>query len=86
VREVAVVRNTSGLGGGAFTARLQPLPLKASQRVRLTRLWPKGIYKEDSGQLVLPLPRGADPAAELVDLLRQLIPVEAAAVAAGGVR
>jgi transcription-repair coupling factor (superfamily II helicase) len=87
VREVAVVRNTSGLGGGAFTARLMPLSLKASQRVRLTRLWPKGIYKEDTGQLVLPLPRGADPAGDLVDLLRQLVPVEAAPVpAVGGVR
>jgi len=75
VREVTVVTNTSGLGSAAFTARLAPLALRASQRVRLSRLWPKGIYKEDTSQLVLPLPRGADPAQELVELLRQLVPV-----------
>jgi transcription-repair coupling factor (superfamily II helicase) len=75
VREVTVVKNTTGVGTAAFTARLAPLALRASQRVRLSRLWPKGIYKEDTAQLVLPLPRGAEPAQELVELLRQLVPV-----------
>ncbi|MBO0692576.1 MAG: transcription-repair coupling factor, partial [Acidimicrobiaceae bacterium] len=77
VREVTVVKMTGGLSGGAFTARLSPLALRASQKVRLTRLWPKAVHKEDIGQIVLPLPRGADPAGELADLLRQLVPVEA---------
>ncbi len=74
LREVAVVTGGAGLSGGAYTARLSPLALKASQRVRLTRLAPRAVYKEDSGQVVVPLPRGADPAADLAALLAALAP------------
>jgi transcription-repair coupling factor (superfamily II helicase) len=74
VREVAVVKTTGGLGGGGFTARLSPVALRASAQVRLGRLWPKAVHKADTGQLVVPLPRGADPATDLADLLRALIP------------
>ena len=81
VREVAVVKGGSGLSGGGGTARLGPLALRASSRVRLGRLWPKAVYKEETGQLVLTLPRGADPSVELVELLSALVPVEAAPVA-----
>jgi transcription-repair coupling factor (superfamily II helicase) len=76
VREVTVVKANGTLGGPAFTVRMQPLVLKASQRVRLSRLWPKAVYKEDTGQIVLPLPRGAEPAGDVAELLRQLVPVE----------
>ncbi len=79
VREVAVVTGGSGLSGGGFTARLSPLQLKASQRVRLSRLVPKAVFKEDIGQLVIPLPRGSDPAVDLVALLAQLAPPVASA-------
>ncbi len=78
VREVAVVKGGAGLSGGGATARLSPLGLRASARVRLARLWPKAVFKEDIGQLVLSLPRGADPAGTLSDLLSQLVPAEAA--------
>ncbi len=74
VREVAVVTGGAGLSGGGFTARLSPLELKASQRVRLSRLAPKAVFKEDIGQLVIPLPRGADPPADMAALLAQLAP------------
>ncbi|HLH99716.1 MAG TPA: transcription-repair coupling factor [Acidimicrobiales bacterium] len=75
VREVAVVASGGGaLGGAKYTARLQPLALKASQRVRLSRLWPKAVYKEDAGQLVVPLPASADLAADLAGLLAGLVP------------
>jgi transcription-repair coupling factor (superfamily II helicase) len=74
VREVTVVTSAAGLTGGGFTARLSPLELRASQRVRLTRLVPKAVYKEDIGQLVIPLPRGSDPAADLAALLAELAP------------
>jgi transcription-repair coupling factor (superfamily II helicase) len=75
IREVAVVKASGGgLGGGGFTARLSPLALKASQRVRLGRLASKAIYKEDIAQLVLPLPRASDPSADLADLLAALVP------------
>ncbi len=52
IREVAVVSGGAGLSGGGFTARLSPLELKASQKVRLGRLAPKAVFKEDIGQLV----------------------------------
>jgi transcription-repair coupling factor (superfamily II helicase) len=77
VREVTVVKNNATMGGPAFTVRMQPLALRASQKVRLSRLWPKAIHKEDTGQIVLPLPRGAEPAGDVAELLRQLVPVEA---------
>jgi len=79
IREVAVVTGGLGLSGSGFTARLSPLELKASQRVRLSRIAPKAVFKEDIGQLVLPLPRGSDPAADLAALLGQLAPPVASA-------
>ena len=79
IREVAVVSGGAGLSGGGFTARLAPLELKASQKVRLGRLAPKAVFKEDIGQLVMPLPRGSDPAADLAALLEQLAPPLASA-------
>jgi transcription-repair coupling factor (superfamily II helicase) len=72
VREVAVARGT---------ARLLPLPLPTSKRIRLQRLHRDAVYKEDLSQLVLPLPRGTDPASALVDLLRELVPEEEPSVA-----
>ncbi len=73
VREIAVVKSAGGITGPGMTARLAPISLKASQRVRLTRLVPKAIYKEDIGQLVVPLPRGAEPAGDLTELLATLV-------------
>jgi transcription-repair coupling factor (superfamily II helicase) len=72
VREITVAKDV---------ARLSPLELKASQRIRLQRLHPKAVYKEDLGQIVLPLPRGADPAAVLTDFLGQMVEAEDASVA-----
>jgi transcription-repair coupling factor (superfamily II helicase) len=79
VKEVAVVGAAAGLSGGGYTARLAPLTLKASQRVRLNRIAPKAVFKEDSRQLVMPLPRGSDPAGDLSALLAQLAPPVASA-------
>jgi transcription-repair coupling factor (superfamily II helicase) len=46
VREVAVARDT---------ARISPIQLRTSQSIRLKRLYPKAVYKEDMRQVVLPL-------------------------------
>jgi transcription-repair coupling factor (superfamily II helicase) len=73
VREVTVVK------GG--TVRLSPLGLKTSARIRLQRLWPKAIYKEDIGQVVMPLPRGTDAAEFLAGFLAAMVPTEAPSVA-----
>jgi transcription-repair coupling factor (superfamily II helicase) len=80
VREVNVVK-ASTFGGPGFTARISPLTLKASQAIRLKRLSPKGVYKEEIGQLVLPVKGGDGVAAELVALLQELIPVQLEATA-----
>jgi hypothetical protein len=72
VREVTVAKGT---------ARLAPLALLASRRIRLQRLYRNAVYKEDLGQLVLPLPPGTDPASALVELLGELVPTEEASVA-----
>ena len=68
VREITVARDV---------ARLAPLALKTSQRVRLQRLLKDAVYKEDIEQLVVPLKRGADPAEALLTLLGALVPQEA---------
>jgi transcription-repair coupling factor (superfamily II helicase) len=67
VREVAVARGT---------ARLAPLVLPTSRRIRLQRLYKEAVYKEDLEQLVLPLPRGTESAPYLVEVLRELVPAE----------
>jgi hypothetical protein len=48
--------------------------LKASQQVRLTRLFKGAVYKEPVQQLMLPIPKTPDLAGTLVDLLRSLVP------------
>jgi transcription-repair coupling factor (superfamily II helicase) len=67
LREVTVARDV---------ARMAPLALKASQRIRLQRLFPKAVYKEDLGQLVIPVRPGHDAAEALITLLGVLVPPE----------
>jgi transcription-repair coupling factor (superfamily II helicase) len=55
-------------------ARLSPIELKLSESMRLKRLARDAIVKEDQRQLVVPIPRGKDPATFLVTFLRELIP------------
>ncbi len=78
VRQVSV---TSRPGSSALIARLSPLVLRASAAVRLRRLHRDVSYNEALAQLVVPLPRGVDPAATLCALLEELVPPAAPAVA-----
>ncbi|HEX6424177.1 MAG TPA: transcription-repair coupling factor [Acidimicrobiales bacterium] len=78
IREINVVKVT-GIGAAVWTARLGPVKLKASQEIRLKRLLPKGRYKADLGQLVVPVKGGRRVATELVELLSTLFPAEQAA-------
>ncbi len=55
-------------------ARLAPITLKTSEYIRLGRVAKGAIYKEEIGQLVVPLRKGIDPAEQLVTLLGELIP------------
>jgi transcription-repair coupling factor (superfamily II helicase) len=66
--------NASASTGG--TAKLGPLELKLSETMRLRRISKGAKYKEDLGQLVVPLPRGTDASSFLSKFLRDLVPVE----------
>jgi len=68
VKEITVARDV---------ARLSPIELLTSQRIRLQRVYPKAVYKEDLGQLVLPLARGADPVEALLAFIDAMVPNEA---------
>jgi hypothetical protein len=57
-------------------ARLGPLALKTSQTIRIQRRYPKAVYKEDLGQVVLPLPRGANAAEHVLGFLAEVVPDE----------
>ena len=48
-------------------------------QIRLKRLVPKGIFKADLGQLVIPVKGGRNVATELVELLSTLFPAKEAA-------
>ena len=67
VREVNVARDV---------IRLVPLALRTSQTIRLRRLFPKAVYKDDIAQLVVPLARGANPVDAVLALLSTLVPEE----------
>ncbi|MGC8627692.1 MAG: transcription-repair coupling factor [Acidimicrobiales bacterium] len=78
LRDVTVV--TGGLSGapGQLVARLSPVVLRASEKVRLGRIWPGAVYKEDLQQIVGALPKASDPAQALVALLSELVPLKVA--------
>ncbi|CAA9246637.1 MAG: Transcription-repair coupling factor [uncultured Acidimicrobiales bacterium] len=84
VREVVVAKGAAG-GIVGPTVRISPLQLRTSQQLRLRRLHPKAVWKEEVGQLVVPVPKkveGLDLVTWIVDLLRTLVPVEAEVLAA----
>ena len=57
-------------------ARIVPLELRESQRVRLRRIVPKAVAKDD-GEVAIPLAASASEVAPtLVALLEELIPPE----------
>jgi transcription-repair coupling factor (superfamily II helicase) len=78
IRELNVVKVT-GIGAAVWTARMSPVKLKVSEEVRLKRLVPRGLYKADMGQLVIPVKGGRGVATELVDILSILFPAKQAA-------
>ena len=59
-------------------ARLGPIDLKVSETARLRRLSREALHKEAVRQLVVPIPRGQEPAFFLVNFLRELFPAQPA--------
>jgi transcription-repair coupling factor (superfamily II helicase) len=80
VTEVTASLARPGAGGpgrpGEAVARLFPVHLRASARVRLGRLHPRAIVKEEVDQIIVPLPPGPDLADRLAILLHELVPQE----------
>jgi len=61
---------------GEAVARLAPIRLRASAQVRLARLYPRAIVKEEPAQIIVPLAAGPDLADRLASLLSELVPPE----------
>jgi transcription-repair coupling factor (superfamily II helicase) len=78
VREITVTANRTGPG---LQARISPLQLRASAAVRLRRLSKDALYKEDQGQLVVPLRKSDEVADALTTLLSELVPAESSSLA-----
>jgi transcription-repair coupling factor (superfamily II helicase) len=82
VSEVTASVTRPGAGGpgrtGEAVARFSPVRLRASARVRLSRLHPRAIVKDDVDQIIVPLGAGDDLADRLAVLLHELVPPEAA--------
>ncbi len=73
IREINVTKGPA-FGGPAWTARVSPLHLKASQGIRLARLFKGSVYKEDQGQVIFPIAKTPDLAGTIVTLLQTLLP------------
>ncbi|MCY3910527.1 MAG: transcription-repair coupling factor [bacterium] len=78
VREVAVAKGP-GFGGPKWLARISPVRLRPSRRVRLERLYPHAEYLEAPGLLKLPLDSAATAVDTLIATLRDLVPDDEAA-------
>jgi transcription-repair coupling factor (superfamily II helicase) len=73
VREVTVTKGT-GFGGPKWVARLFPLNLPASKKVRVERLYKGTVVKPQVEQVLLALPSSAAAAAAVVAALADLVP------------
>ena len=75
ITEVTVTKGP-GFGGPDWIAKLKPVVLKASKRVRVDRLYEGSQYLEEPKVLQLAMTKKDDPPSFLVQALRDLIPVE----------
>ncbi len=78
VTEVTAAAARPGAGGlgrpGEVVARLSPVRLPLSGQVRLKRMNSRALWKEDTAQLIAPMPAGIDLADRLVAFLAELLP------------
>ena len=72
VREITVVKGP-GFGGPRYIARIAPVALATSKVMRLDRVYKGAIYKEDIGQLQLPVSSAVDSASIVLAALQELI-------------
>jgi len=73
IQELTVSAYRPGFGGpgevGGSLARIAPVALRSSQRVRLARVAPKALLKEQVKELIVPYRRGTNIAEELFELI-----------------
>ncbi|HEY5271676.1 MAG TPA: transcription-repair coupling factor [Acidimicrobiales bacterium] len=78
--EVTAVAYRPGSGGtgrpGEFVTRLAPIKLLASEGIRLSRVAPRAIYKEEIGQVIAPIAATGDLAQAIRSFLEELRPAE----------
>jgi hypothetical protein len=55
--------------------RLSPVALPASAQIRLRRVAPGATYREDLGQLLVPVPEGQPAATAVLGILEELVPL-----------
>jgi transcription-repair coupling factor (superfamily II helicase) len=85
VREITVTTGSGGaggFGGPKHVARISPLALKTSKQLRLQRLFKGSVYKEDVGQLQLPVRAARDAVTIIESALRELVPPDDASAPA----
>ncbi len=63
-----------GFGGPAFVARLSPIQLSTSKQIRLDRLYPKSVFKQDLSQLHLSIKAKTALAQSILAALADLVP------------
>jgi hypothetical protein len=81
VTEVVVTKGQA-FSGPKYLARITPLYLRTSQSIRLQRLFKNAHYKEDIGQVQVPLRAAASSADDLIEFLRTMVPEAGAEPAA----
>ena len=76
IREVVVTKG-SGFGGPKYVARLFPLTLPASKKVRVERLYKGTVVKPAVEQVLLAVKTAGGAAGEIVAALADLVPADA---------
>ncbi len=72
ITELSIAK-PGGFAPPAPVVQMSPVKLKASRHVRLQRLFPKSVYKEETGLLKVTLDRKADLVNDTLALIRDLI-------------
>jgi transcription-repair coupling factor (superfamily II helicase) len=73
ITDVVVTRNQA-FSGPAHVAKLAPLDLPDSRQIRLQRLVPRSVYKDDTGEVQVPIGSPREAATTLIELLDELSP------------
>ncbi len=75
IEELNVTTSNIKVGSGAkYIARLSPVRLKASMEIKLKRMYPRALYKQDQSQLIIETDLKADIVKELTKVIVDIFP------------